>query len=80
MSDNNSEKKENNDLENEAIEVVKKLFEQYKNSPAMKQTISHRIKEMPSFCETASQQQKQREDRKNTLEEKSDEFIEEFYR
>ena len=78
MSDNNSEKKENNDLENEAIEVVKKLFEQYKNSPAMKQTISHRIKEMPSFCETASQQQKQREDRKNTLEEKSDEFIEEF--
>ena len=61
MSNNNSEKKDNNDLENEAIEVVKKLFEQYKNSPAMKQIISHRIKEMPSFCETANQQQKQRE-------------------
>lgn len=74
----NREKKDNNDLENEAIEVVKKLFEQYKNSLAMKQTISHRIKEMPGFCETASQQQKQREDRRNTLEEKSDEFIEEF--
>ena len=78
MSNNNSEKKDNNDLENEAIEVVKKLFEQYKNSPAMKQIISHLIKEMPSFCETANQQQKQREDRRNTLEEKSDEFIEEF--
>jgi hypothetical protein len=78
MSNNNSEKKDNNDLENEAIEVVKKLFEQYKNSPSMKQTISNRIKEMSSFCETANQQQKQREDRRNTLEEKSDEFIEEF--
>jgi hypothetical protein len=81
---NNGEKKDdnnnndNNNLENEAIEVVKKLFEQHKDSPVMKQKISRYIKDMPGVCETASQQQKQREDRRNTLEEKSDEFIEEF--
>lgn len=76
----NGEKKDNNnnDLENEAIAIVKHMFEQYKNSPNMKTTISQYIKDMPGVCENASQQQKQREDRRNTLEENSDEFIEEF--
>jgi len=83
---NNGEKKDNNDtnsnshshsvdnqLENEAITNVKKIFERYKDSPNMKQKINHYIKDiLPGFCENASQQQKQREDRKNTLEEKSD--------
>ena len=77
---NNGEKKDNNDndLENESVAIVKKMFEQYKNSPNMKQKISQYIKDMPSVCENANQQQKQREDRRNTLEEKSDEFIENF--
>ena len=76
----NGEKKDNNNnnLEAEAINIVKNLFEQYKNSPNMKQKISHYIKDMPSVCENASQQQKQREERRHTLEEKSEEFIEEF--
>lgn len=79
----NGEKKDNNnnnnnDLENEAIAIVKNIFEQHKNSPIMKQKISQYIKDMPGVCENASQQQKQREERRNTLEEKSDEFIEEF--
>ena len=39
---NNVEKKDNNDndLENESVAIVKKMFEQYKNSPNMKQKIS----------------------------------------
>jgi hypothetical protein len=45
----------------------------------MKQKIHHYIKNiLPGTCENACQQQKQREERKNVLEEKSDEFIEEF--
>jgi hypothetical protein len=78
---NNGEKKDdnNNDLENESVAIVKKMFEQYKNSPNMKHKINHYIKDiLPGVCENATQQQKQREDRKNTLEEKSDQFIEEF--
>jgi hypothetical protein len=63
-------------LETECIDVVKKLFEQY---PNMKQKLNHYIKNLlPGICENACQQRKEREDRKNTLEEKSDEFIEEF--
>ena len=63
-------------LETECIDVVKKLFEQY---PKMKQKINHYIRNLlPGICENAFQQQKEREERKNTLEEKSDEFIEEF--
>lgn len=81
--DNGEKKDDNNnnadnDSENEAIKLVKKLFEQYKNSPIMKQKLSQYIKEMPGICENASQQLKQRENRRNILEEKSDEFIEEF--
>ena len=78
---NNGEKKDdnNNDLENESVAIVKKMFEQYKNSPNMKHKINHYIKDiLPGVCENATQQQKQRENRKNTLEEKSDQFIEEF--
>jgi hypothetical protein len=45
----------------------------------MKQKINHYIKNiLPGICENACQQQKEREERKNTLEEKSDGFIEEF--
>ena len=45
----------------------------------MKQKINHYIRNiLPGICENAFQQQKEREERKNTLEEKSDEFIEEF--
>ena len=63
-------------LERECIDVVKKLFEQY---PNMKQKINHYIKNLlPGICENTCQQRKEREERKNTLEEKSDEFIEEF--
>ena len=67
-----------NDLETECIDTVKKLFEQYP-SANMKQKIHHYIKNiLPGTCENACQQRKEREERKNTLEEKSDEFIEEF--
>ena len=63
-------------VEIECIDTIKKLFEQY---PNMKQKISHYIKNiLPGICENACQQRKEREERKNTLEEKSDEFIEEF--
>ena len=63
-------------LEVESLGIVKKMFEQY---PNMKQKIHHYIKNiLPGVCENAFQQQKEREERKNTLEERSDEFIEEF--
>ena len=63
-------------LEMDSLATVKKLFEQY---PNMKQKIHHYIKNiLPGVCENAFQQQKERQDRKNALEEKSDEFIEEF--
>jgi hypothetical protein len=63
-------------LEMDSLATVKKMFEQY---PNMKQKIHHYIKNiLPGVCENAFQQQKEREDRKNALEEKSDEFIEEF--
>lgn len=65
-------------LESECIDTIKKLFEQYPNAN-MKQKIHHYIKNiLPGTCENACQQRKDREERKNTLEEKSDEFIEEF--
>lgn len=65
-----------NNLEIDSLAIVKKMFEQY---PNMKQKIHHYIKNiLPGICENACQQQKEREERKNTLEEKSDEFIEEF--
>jgi hypothetical protein len=68
----------NDSLETECIETVKKLFEQYPHAN-MKQKIHHYIKNiLPGTCENACQQRKEREERKNTLEEKSDEFIEEF--
>ena len=40
---NNGEKKNNNnnDLENESIDIVKNLFEQYKNSPNSKISYYH---------------------------------------
>lgn len=67
---------DDNNLETECLGTVKKLFAQY---PNMKQKIHHHIKNLlPGICENACHQQKQREERKNTLEEKSDEFIEEF--
>ena len=63
-------------LETECFDMIKKLFEEY---PNMKQKIYHHVKNnLPSICENACQQQKEREERKNTLEEKSDDFIEEF--
>jgi hypothetical protein len=68
--------KNDDELEIESIETVKKLFKQH---PNMKQKIHNYIKNsLPGICENACQQQRQREERKNTLEEKSDEFIEEF--
>jgi len=68
----------NDNLETECLDIVKKLFEQYPNAN-MKQKIHHYIKNiLPGSCENACQQRKEREERKNTLEEKSDEFIEEF--
>ena len=67
---------DDNNLETECVGTVKKLFAQY---PNMKQKIHHHIKNLlPGICENACHQQKEREERKNTLEEKSDEFIEEF--
>jgi hypothetical protein len=69
---------DDDNLETECVDTVKKLFEQYPNVN-MKQKIHHYIKNLlPGICENACQQRKEREDRKNTLEEKSDEFIEEF--
>jgi hypothetical protein len=66
----------NDELEAETVATVKNLFEQH---PNMKQKIHHYIKNiLPNICENAHQQQKDREERKKTLEEKSDEFIEEF--
>lgn len=63
-------------LEADSLTTVKKMFKQY---PDMKQKIHHYIHNLlPNICENAFQQQKEREERKNTLEEKSDEFIEEF--
>ena len=68
----------NDSLETECIDIVRKLFEQYPNAN-MKQKIHHHIKNLlPGICENACQQRKEREERKNTLEEKTDEFIEEF--
>jgi hypothetical protein len=65
-----------NDLETESLAIVKDLFEQH---PNMKVKIHHYIKNvLPGICENAYQIQKEREERKNILEEKSDEFIEEF--
>ena len=78
MSMNANTTNVNDNLETECIDVVKKMFEQYPNVN-MKQKIHHYIKNiLPGVCENACQQQKQREERNNVLEEKSDEFIEEF--
>ena len=70
---------DDDNLETECVGTVKKLFTQYPNNQNMKQKIHHYIKNLlPGICENACQQQKEREERKNSLEEKSDEFIEEF--
>ena len=78
MNPTNANANNSNDdnVETECADMIKTLFEQY---PNMKQKIHHYIKNsLPSICENACQQQKEREERKNTLEEKSDDFIEEF--
>ena len=76
MTNNNND---DDEMETESLAIVKRMFEQYPNNPNMKQKIHHYIKNLlPGICENACQQQKEREERKNSLEEKSDEFIEEF--
>ncbi len=60
-------------------EMVTALYNKYANLPNVQQKLIHHIMDaLPTILENAVQQCKQREDRKKSLEEKSDEFIEEF--
>jgi hypothetical protein len=60
-------------------EMVTALYNKYANLPNVQQKLIHHIMDaLPTILENAVQQCKQREERKKSLEEKSDEFIEEF--
>jgi len=60
-------------------EMVTALYNKYANLPNVQQKLIHHIMDaLPTILENTVQQCKQREERKKSLEEKSDEFIEEF--
>lgn len=60
-------------------EMVTALYNKYANLPNVRQKLIHHIMDvLPTILENTVQQCKQREERKKSLEEKSDEFIEEF--
>jgi hypothetical protein len=63
----------------EAVNMVTALYNKYTNLPNVQQKLIHHIMDaLPTILENTVQQCKQREERKKSLEEKSDEFIEEF--
>ena len=63
----------------EAVNMVITLYNKYTIFPNVQQKLIHHIVDaLPAILENTVQQCKQREDRKKSLEEKSDEFIEEF--
>lgn len=60
-------------------EMVTALYNKYSNMPNVQQKLIHHITDvLPTILETTVLQYHQREERKKSLEEKSDEFIEEF--
>ena len=63
----------------EAVNMVTALYNKYANLPNVQQKLIHHIMDaLPTILENTVQQCQQREERKKSLEEKSDEFIEEF--
>jgi hypothetical protein len=63
----------------EAVNMVAALYNKYANLPNVQQKLIHHIMDaLPAILENTVQQCKQREERKKSLEEKTDEFIEEF--
>jgi hypothetical protein len=63
----------------EAVSMVTALYNKYNNLPNVQQKLIHHIMDaLPTILENTVQQCKEREERKKSLEEKSDEFIEEF--
>lgn len=63
----------------EAVNMVSALYNKYKSLPNVQQKLIHHIMDaLPAILENTVQQYQQREERKKSLEEKSDEFIEEF--
>ena len=63
----------------EAVSMVSALYNKYKSFPNVQQKLIHHIVDaLPAILENTVQQYQQREERKKSLEEKSDEFIEEF--
>ena len=63
----------------EAVNMVTTLYNKYMNLPNVQQKLIHHIMDaLPTILENTVQQCKQREERKKSLEENSDEFIEEF--
>ena len=63
----------------EAVNMVSALYNKYKSLPNVQQKlIRHIVDALPAILENTVQQYQQREERKKSLEEKSDEFIEEF--
>jgi len=63
----------------EAVNMVTALYNKYTNLPNVQQKLIHHIMDaLPTILENTVQQCQQREERKKSLEEKSDEFIEEF--
>ena len=63
----------------EAVNMVTALYNKYNALPNVQQKLIHHIVDaLPAILENTVQQCKQREERKKSLEEKSDEFIEEF--
>ena len=63
----------------EAVNMVTALYNKYKSLPNVQQKLIHHIVDaLPAILENTVQQYQQREERKKSLEEKSDEFIEEF--
>jgi hypothetical protein len=63
----------------EAVNMVTTLYNKYNAFPNVQQKLIHHIMDMvPTILENTIHQCQQREERKKSLEEKSDEFIEEF--
>ena len=63
----------------EAVNMVTVLYNKYTNLPNVQQKLIHHIMDaLPTILKNTVQQCQQREERKKSLEEKSDEFTEEF--
>ena len=70
---------QNHDGVADIAEMVTALYNKYANLPNVQQKLIHHIMDaLPTILENTVQQCKEREERKKSLEEKSDEFIEEF--